>query len=90
MLFITTYRTKPFLSREETREMMEVFGEAGTGPGTIAHYVFADGGGGVVISESSPADDYRNTLNYTPWVQFETTPVLSIDDALPHLMDVLS
>ena len=52
MIFVTTYKIKPFLSKEETRELLEVFAKEGAGPGTTAHYVAADGSHGVVISET--------------------------------------
>lgn len=88
---MTTYRMKPFLSDEEHKEVMAVFAEVGSAPGTIAHYVFADGRGGVVITETdSAAEGYRTILNFRPWVQYETTIVLTIDDAVPIIMDALS
>ena len=91
MLMMTTYRTKSFMSKEETKRMMDAFVEHGTSEGTIAHYVFADGGGGVVIGEYADLGaGYRNILNYGEWVEYEDTPLLSIDDALPHIMDALS
>ena len=33
MLFMTTYKIKPFLSNEETKKLLEVFAEEGAGPG---------------------------------------------------------
>jgi hypothetical protein len=50
MIFITTYKVKPFLSKEETAELMGVFAKEGVAPGTSAHYVAADGIHGVVIA----------------------------------------
>lgn len=91
MIFVTTYRIKPFLTREETAELMAVFSGTGPGEGTTAHYVNADGGGGLVISETDdPTAGYRNILNYTPWVEYETKVMLDIDQAVPHIMDALS
>ena len=91
MLMMTTYRVKSFMPKEETKRMMDTFAEHGTTDGTIAHYVFASGGGGVVIGESDDlGSGYRNILNYGEWVDYEMTPLLSIDDALPHIMDALS
>lgn len=91
MLFITTYKVKPYLSKSETKELLDVFAKEGEGPGTTAHYVAADGSCGVVISESDdlgPA--YRNIQNYTQWVEYDTKPMLKIDQAVPHIMDALS
>ena len=91
MLFMTTYKIKPFLSNEETAELMRVFATEGPGPGTQAHYVSADGSHGVVIAETDNAEDgYRNLLNYTPWVEYQTDVMLTVDQAVPHIMDALS
>jgi hypothetical protein len=91
MIFVTTYRIKPFLSKAETAELMGVFAEVGNTPGTTAHYVFGDGGGGVVIAESDdPAEGYRNILNYTQWVEFDTKVMLRVEDAVPLILDNLS
>lgn len=90
MLLMTTYRVKPFLSRDETRELMALFAENGTPEGSVAHYLSADGSFGVVISESDDATEgYRNILNYTQFVEYETKVMLTIDEALPHIADAL-
>ena len=90
MILVTTYKLKPFLSRDEVRELMNVFGEAGTGPGATAHYVDADGGGGLVISETDDVEGgYRNILNYTQWVEYETRVMLTVEEAVPLIMEAL-
>ena len=33
MLFVTTYKIKPYLSNEETKQLLEVFAKEGPGPG---------------------------------------------------------
>ena len=90
MLFITTYRVKPYITKEETAELMTVFGKNGAAPGDLAHYVYADGGGGVVLSES---DDfmagYRNNLDYSAWLDLDTRVIIKVDDAVPHILDAL-
>lgn len=91
MLLLTTYRVRPFLTQEETRELMDAFAEFGTTEGTISHYAFADGGGGFVIVETDDAGAaYRNILNYGQWVEYETQVILTIEDAVPHILDALS
>jgi len=91
MLIVTTYHVKPFLSKEETTELMATFAEAGPGPGEIAHYVSADGGGGVVIAEVDDiVDSYRNALKYTQWMEFESQVVLKVDDAVGPIMEALA
>lgn len=91
MIFITTYKVKPYISSDETKKVLEVFAKQGEGPGTTAHYVAADGSHGVVISE---ADDlgpaYANLQNYTQWIEYDTTPMLRVDQAVPHIMAALS
>jgi hypothetical protein len=56
MIFITTYKLKPFLSDDETRELLSAFAEAGAGPGATAHYVAADQSHGVVISDTDDVE----------------------------------
>ena len=91
MIFITTYRVKPYLSRDETKDLMDLFAKEGSAPGTTAHYVAADGSHGVVISESDDAaEGYRAILPYAPYIQYETSVMLTIDQAVPHILDVLS
>ena len=51
---------------------------------------YADGGGGVVLSES---DDfmagYRNNLDYSAWLDLDTRVIIKVDDAVPHILDAL-
>jgi hypothetical protein len=90
MLLMTTYKFKPFLSKDETRTLMALFAEHGTTEGVTAHYLSADGSFGVVFAESEDAaEGYRNILNYTEYVEYETRVVLTIDEALPHIADSL-
>jgi len=91
MLFVTTYKLKPHMSEDEVKELMETFAEVGSAPGTIAHYVNADGGGGVVITDSDDvAANYRNTLSYTAWMELDSTVVLTVEDAVPQILDAIS
>jgi hypothetical protein len=90
LIFITTYRIKQ-LSKDETRTLMGVFAEKGV-PSTVqAHYVAADGSQGVVIAESDDLQEaYRNLLNYSEWIEYDTKPYLTIEQALPHIADFIS
>jgi hypothetical protein len=84
MIFITTYKLKPHITKEETKQLMAVFATIGNAPGTQAHYVNADGGGGIAIAESDdPAEGYANLLNYQQWIDFESKVMLKIEDAIP-------
>ena len=91
MLYVTTYKVKPFMSKADTTELMAVFAEAGAAPGEIAHYVDTDGRGGFVISESDdPLPAYRNTLRYTQWLEFTSTPVVRVEDAVGPILEALA
>jgi Domain of unknown function (DUF3303) len=87
MIFVTTYRVKPYLSNEETKKLLK----AGAGPGATAHYVAADGSHGVVIADTDDvAGAYRNLLNYTQWVEYDTKVMLTAEEAVPLIMESLA
>jgi hypothetical protein len=90
MIFITTYRIKQ-LSKEATKELMGVFSKEGV-PSTVrAHYVAADGSQGLVIAETDDLEEaYRNLLNYSEWIEYDTKPYLTIEQAVPHIADYIS
>jgi hypothetical protein len=90
VIFITTYRIKQ-LSKDETKQLMGVFTNIGVPSNVKAHYVAADGSNGVVIAEGDDLEEsYRNLLNYTEWIEYDTKPYLTIEQAVPHIMDYLS
>ncbi len=90
MILVTTYKLKPFLDKKETQELMDVFANEGVGPGTTAHYVAVNGSGGVVISDTEDVEGaYRNILNYTQWVEYDSRVMLNIEQALPQIADSL-
>ena len=89
MLFLTTYTVKPYLPRSETKKLLELFAKVGEAPGTVAHYVAADNSMGWTITEQADATTgYVATLQYEEYIQFETRAVLTMEDALPHLLEV--
>ncbi|MBV8216872.1 MAG: hypothetical protein JO325_00290 [Solirubrobacterales bacterium] len=56
-----------------------------------AHYVAADASQGLVISEADDLEEaYRSILNYTEWIEYQTKPYLTIEQAVPLIMDYLS
>jgi hypothetical protein len=90
MLFVTTYKIKPYLSNGETKQLLEVFAKEGPGPGTTAHYVAADGSHGVVISDTDDvAGVYANLQNYTQWVEYDSKVMLTVEEAVPLIMEAL-
>jgi hypothetical protein len=91
MIFLTTYKVRPFLSKAETRKLLDVFAKQGTGPGATAHYVAADGSHGVVVSDTDDiAGAYRNIQNYTEWVEYDSKVMLKVEDAVPLIMESLA
>ena len=91
MIFMTRYKVRPFLSKDEQRKLMDVFGKVGAPAGTTAHYVAADGSHGVAILEADDAEAaYANLQNYTEWIEYDTKAMLTIEQALPHIMAALS
>ena len=91
MKYVTTYTFKPFMTKDETKTLLQAFAEFGNAPGTTAHYVRSDGTGGIVIGESDDiAGMYRNILNYNEFVEFESHVVLSVEDAVPLVMESVS
>jgi hypothetical protein len=90
VIFITTYRIKQ-LSKDETKQLMGVFADKGVVGTVIAHYVAADGSQGVVITEADELEGaYRNILNYAEWIEYDTKPYLTMEQAVPHIMDYIS
>ena len=91
MIFLTTYKVRPFLSKAETRKLLDVFAKQGTGPGATAHYVAADGSHGVVVSDTDDiAGAYRNIQNYTEWVEYDSKVMLKVEEAVPLIMESLA
>ena len=88
---MTTYKVRPFLSKAETRKLLDVFAKQGTGPGATAHYVAADGSHGVVVSDTDDiAGAYRNIQNYTEWVEYDSKVMLKVEEAVPLIMESLA
>lgn len=94
MLVINVYRWRDDTHTTEAgRRIMEAFGARGTSPNQIAHYVFADGTGGVVITDGDDTSwAYRNALDFAEFLDLDRTEshiCLTLDDALPHVADRL-
>jgi hypothetical protein len=83
MLFLTEYRFRSGMDRVQVQRVMDLFGKRGAEAGEIAHYVMADGTGGFTISDiDDPAVAYAGTLAYHEFMEFTTTPLLTIDNAI--------
>lgn len=89
MLFLTSYKFKGDQSPDSVKEMLALFAERGPSAGEVAHYVASDGRGGLLVTEAdSMADGYEGTLAFARWMDFTTTPVMTIEDAMPIIMGV--
>lgn len=90
MLHVVNYTFKPHMSKDEVKALLEAFAAIGNGPGTIAHYVWTDGRGGTVISDTDDlTGTYRNLLNYTEWMEFDHRVALPVEEAVPQVMDYI-
>lgn len=73
-------------SKENTAELMSLFAERGTSDSVVAHWVYADGGGGFFIVDGTGMDTmYEAALAYGAWLDYSATPILSIDEAVPQI-----
>ncbi|MGI9529895.1 MAG: DUF3303 family protein [Acidimicrobiia bacterium] len=83
MMYATTYALTGKRSKKRTAKLLELFGQRGATPGTVAHYVFADGGGGLLIGTEEVMERlYEDAIHYSPWMELHTRPVLKIEDAV--------
>lgn len=88
-MFVIHYQLIGERTKERTAELMAVFGERGAAPGTVAHYVYADGGGGMVIGDNLDRL-YEDALEYSPWMELDARPIISIEDAVPAIAGWMS
>jgi len=83
MMYATTYTLTGKRSKKRTAKLLELFGQRGSTPGTVAHYVFADGGGGILIgTEEALGRLYEDATYYSPWMDLSTRPILPVEDAV--------
>ena len=86
MLFATRYSIRGERTKDRIGALMGVFGERGEIPGTVAHYTALDGRGGLVITETDdPTTLYQATLAYQEWLEMHSTPIMRVEDAIPHI-----
>ncbi|HWS92808.1 MAG TPA: DUF3303 family protein [Mycobacterium sp.] len=80
---MTTYRYKSNLDESDFRELTKRFVEVGEPPGVVAHYERLDGSGGVLVQETQadPEASYRSILHYTEWIEFDSIPMVTMDEA---------
>ena len=90
MLFVTTYQFKGPQTPEANEALLKRFGEVARPSGEIAHYLFADGSGGVVVAEEDDVKAIHGaSLAFAEWLSFDTKLALTIDDAMPGILENL-
>jgi len=91
MIWITTYKIKPHLSKDQRKALLETFAATGAPPGTTAHYVAADGSHGVTLSDTDDvAGLYRVVQTYAEWIEFDSKVMLDVTESVPITMEVIS
>ena len=88
MHFVTHYELVGDPTKQRTQQLMALFQERGSGSGTVAQYVYADGGAGFVISDGSDLDQlHEDAVNYSDYLEFHTRPILAVDEAVPTIVE---
>jgi hypothetical protein len=90
MIIATIYRwSDTARPKDAVQEVLKRYADLGEGPGVLGHYVFADGTGGIVISEGDDAEHaYKTGLTLGEFFDdVETQLVLPLEQALPIVMD---
>lgn len=89
-LYMTSYRYREHLDADDLRELTKQFLEVGTSPGVLAHYTMLDGRGGFLVQEvqDDAAESFKVTIQYGPWIEFETVPITTIEEAFPVIQSV--
>ena len=92
MIVFNQFTPKKITSKEDLAALIAVFAQDGTAEGTVlGHYIKADGSGAFNIVEIDDMESvYRTTLEYLPYMEIESTPVLDIESAVPQIADYLS
>lgn len=89
-MFVTVYHYRSGLEEDELQDLTKRFMEVGSSDNVVAHYERLDGRGGFLIQEDAGDLDkqYETTLRYAEWIEFETHPVTTIEDAFPVIQRV--
>jgi hypothetical protein len=91
MHYVVNYTLTGERTKEKTAELMAIFAKRGNNDSTIAHWVYADGGGGFLIADGTEMDLlYQDALAYSTWMEFSSTPIISIEDAVPQIVAWMS
>ena len=87
MHHIVSYTLSGERTKEKTAALMTLFGERGNNDSTVAHWVYADGGGGFLIVDGTEMDMlYNDAIAYAPWMDLSATPIIAIEEAVPEIL----
>jgi hypothetical protein len=89
MLSVSIYRwSDRARTKDGIHEVLQRYGDLGEDPGAVAHYIFADGSGGIVIADGPDSEHaYRIGLALGEFIDdVEEHTVLRLEDALPIVM----
>jgi hypothetical protein len=88
MLFMTTYRLRPHVTKPEIKRLMDRFAKLGSAPGEVSNFARIDGSGGWNIVDVENLDAvYSYILEFTDFFEFEVTPVLKLEDAVGPILN---
>ena len=89
-LYMTSYRFRGDLDDDDLQDLTKKFAEVGQSEDVMAHYVTLDGRGGFLVqrADGDVEQGYRTTLQYGPWIEFESTPITTIEEAFPVILSV--
>jgi len=90
MIIATIYRwSDAARPKDGVQEILKRYGDLGDAPGMLAHYIFTDGTGGIVISDGDGAEHgYKTGLALGEFFDdVETRVVLPLEEALPIVME---
>lgn len=91
MLFVTEYKLKPTMTRDQSRELMDLFGKDPQAQGELAHYVRVDGSGGyLIIDTDDPAALYPRVLAFDPYMDITIVPIMKVEDAVGPILQSLA
>jgi hypothetical protein len=86
MLFAIHYTGHPNANtKADITALMTEFGKRGELAGTIGHYVYPGGGGFLIVDQEDLSVLYETVTAYGEWLEFDVRPVLTIDEAVPHI-----
>ena len=92
MLFGVIYKPRSGGDEKRQERALQVFTEW-TPPEEIrfhAHYLRADGNGGIAIVEADAATAVgAATAPFSPFFEYEVVPLMEVDEAIPVLMNAM-